>query len=130
MLRDIAEFDRTEAWRGDASLSMRDWLIARCHVSRARARILVESASKVKELPALAGALSDGRLTLDVFAPLATVATPETDADLAEASEHWTPNRLANWRRRSRGRRMPTRRGSSDAASSVSTTSAVSSGPG
>ena len=91
MLRDIAEFDRTEAWRGDASLSMRDWLIARCHVSRARARTLVESASKVKELPALAGALSDGRLTLDVFAPLATVATPETDADLAEASEHWTP---------------------------------------
>ena len=26
-----------------------------------------------------------------MFAPLASVATPETDADLAEASEHWTP---------------------------------------
>jgi hypothetical protein len=91
MLRDIAEFDRTEAWRGDGSLSMRDWLIARCHVGRARARTLVESAAKVKELPALAGALSNGRLTLDVFVPLAAVATPETDADLAEASEHWTP---------------------------------------
>ena len=42
MLREIAEFDRTEAWRGDGSLSMRDWLVARCHVSRARARTLVE----------------------------------------------------------------------------------------
>ena len=76
MLLDIAEFDRKEAWRGDGSLSMRDWLIAQCHVSRARARTLVESAAKAKDLPALAGALSDGRLTLDVFAPLASVATP------------------------------------------------------
>jgi hypothetical protein len=91
MLLAIAEFDHTEAWRGDGSLSMRDWLIAQCHVSRARARTLVESAAKAKDLPELSGALSDGRLTLDVFAPLASVATPETDADLAEASEHWTP---------------------------------------
>jgi hypothetical protein len=91
MLLDIAEFDHNEAWRGDGALSMRDWLVAQCHVSRARARTLVESAAKVRALPALAGALSDGRLTLDVFAPLASVATPETDADLAGAAEHWTP---------------------------------------
>ena len=45
----------------------------------------------MEQLPALAGALSAGRLTLDVFAPLATVATPKTDVDLAQASEHWTP---------------------------------------
>ena len=55
MLSDIAEFDRTEAWRGDGSLSMRDWLVARCHVSRSRARTLVDAAAKVQELPALAG---------------------------------------------------------------------------
>jgi hypothetical protein len=91
MLGDIAEFDRAEAWRGDGALSMRDWLVARCHVSRARARTLVEAAGKIKDLPALSSALADGRLTLDVFAPLAAVATPETDADLARASEHWTP---------------------------------------
>ncbi len=91
MLREIAEFDQAEAWRGDGSLSMRDWLVARCHVSRARARTLVESAARVGELPALSGALADGRLTLDVFAPLAAVATPDTDAHLARASEHWTP---------------------------------------
>ena len=91
MLLDIAEFDRTEAWRGDGSLSMRDWLVAHCHVSRARARTLVEAAAKANQLPALSRALSEGRLTLDVFAPLASVATPDTDADLARASEHWTP---------------------------------------
>jgi hypothetical protein len=91
MLLDIAEFDRTKAWRGDGSLSMRDWLVANCHISRARARTLVDAAEKANELPALSGALSEGRLTLDVFAPLASVATPDTDADLARASEHWTP---------------------------------------
>jgi hypothetical protein len=91
MLGEIAEFDRTEAWRGDGSLSMRDWLVGHCHVGHARARTLVEAAGMVEGLPALAGALSAGRLTLDVFAPLAAVATPKTDADLAEASQHWTP---------------------------------------
>jgi hypothetical protein len=91
MLDDIAEFDRTEAWRGDGALSMRDWLVAGCHISRARARTLVDAASKKKDLPALSGALAEGRLTLDVFAPLAAVATPQTDAELAQAAEHWTP---------------------------------------
>jgi Domain of unknown function (DUF222) len=91
MLREIAEFDRTQAWRGDGALSMRDWLVAQCHVSRSRARTLTDAAARVRNLPALSDALADGRLTLDVFAPLAAVATPRTDADLAEAAAHWTP---------------------------------------
>ncbi len=91
MLREIAEFDRTEAWRGDGALSMRDWLVAHCRLSRNRARILVESARRGEELPALSEALAEGRVTLDVFAPLATVATTETDAELARASETWSP---------------------------------------
>jgi Domain of unknown function (DUF222) len=91
MLGAIAEFDRTEAWRGDGSLSMRDWLVAHCRISRARARTLVTAAERVGDLPALSEALTKGRLTLDVFAPLAGVASPENDADLARVSEHWTP---------------------------------------
>jgi hypothetical protein len=91
MLQEIAEFAAAQAWRGDGSLSMADWLVARLHVSRTRARRLVEAAEKTEQLPALCGALSEGRLTLEVFAPLAAVATPATDADLAQAAEHWTP---------------------------------------
>lgn len=91
MLTEIEEFDRSEAWRGDGSLSMRDWLVAHCRISQARARTLVTSAVKSTQLPALSRALADGRLTLDVFAPLAAVATAETDAELAGASAHWTP---------------------------------------
>jgi hypothetical protein len=97
LLRDIAEFDATEAWRGDGALSMRDWLVARCHISRARARTLVDAATKTGRLPALSRALADGRLTLDVFAPLAAVATPRTDADLAKAAENWTPRQARHF---------------------------------
>ena len=129
MLLDIAEFDHAEAWRGDGALSMRDWLTARCHVSRARARTLVESAAKAKDLPALAGALSAGRLTLDVFAPLASVATPETDADLARHPSTGHRSRPASWSPRSKGPPTPMRRPSSSAVSFASTTSAASCGP-
>ena len=90
MLVDIAEFSHAEAFRGDGALSMAAWLTGRCHVSGAQARTLVAAAEKVGELPRLSDALAAGRLTLDVFAPLATVATGDTDAELAEGSVHWT----------------------------------------
>jgi hypothetical protein len=90
MLADIAEFSRSEAFRGDGALSMAAWLTEHCRVGAAQARTLVTAAEKLEELPRLADALSAGRLTLDVLAPLAAVATAETDAELAEASVHWT----------------------------------------
>jgi uncharacterized membrane protein YgcG len=90
MLADIAEFTRSEAFRGDGALSMAAWLADRCHVSATQARTLVAAAEKMEGLPRLSDALSAGRLTLDVLAPLAAVATPETDAALADASEYWT----------------------------------------
>jgi hypothetical protein len=91
LLPEIAEFDQTEAWRGDGYLSMADWLVGVCHVGAPRARTLVEAARKGRKLPALSAALAEGRMSLDVFAPLAAVATRESDGELAEASERWTP---------------------------------------
>jgi hypothetical protein len=91
MLPEIAEFDRTEAWRGDGYLSMTDWLAGVYRVSAHRARTLVDAARCGAQLPALSGALAEGRLSLDVFVPLAEVATRESDAELALASEQWTP---------------------------------------
>jgi hypothetical protein len=38
----------------------------------------------------LAAALADGTLSLDVVAPLADIATPETDSELAAASVRWS----------------------------------------
>jgi hypothetical protein len=91
LLRDVAEFDRTEAWRGDGALSMADWLVGFLHVSRSHARRLLQGAQQVERLPALSGALADGRLTFDVFMPLAAVATPESDTELAQECERLTP---------------------------------------
>jgi hypothetical protein len=90
MLGEIAEFSRSEAFRGDGALSMTAWLTQHCRLGAAQARTLVTVAEKMEELPRLSDALSEGRLTLDVLAPLAAVATPETDGELAEASAHWT----------------------------------------
>src|SRR5580658_8065050 len=83
LLRDIAEFDRTEAWRGDGALSMRSWLIARCHVGGGRSRVLVDTAQKVDELPLLCAALCAGSLTLDVLSPIAAVCPKEADEEVA-----------------------------------------------
>jgi len=85
MLSEIAEFDRAESWRGDGALSMDAWLQARLRVSPARARTLVAAAAKVGELPRLCDAFSAGRLTLDVLAHLAAVATSATDGELASS---------------------------------------------
>jgi uncharacterized membrane protein YgcG len=90
MLGEIAEFSRSEAFRGDGALSMAAWLAQHCRLGAAQARTLVTVAEKMEELPRLSDALSEGRLTLDVLAPLAAAATPETDGELAEASAHWT----------------------------------------
>jgi hypothetical protein len=103
MLGDIAEFGATEAFRGDGALSMAAWLGDRCRLSAGSARTLVAVADKVGRLPALFHALSDGRLTLDVLAPLATIATADNDAQLADAAVHWSVRQAKELARASRG---------------------------
>ena len=103
MVTEIAEFARSEAFRGDGALSMAAWLSDRCQVSAASAATLVAVAEKLGGLPQLSAALSAGRLTLDVLAPVATVATPETDASLAEAAVHWSVRQAHDLARSARG---------------------------
>ena len=91
MLREIAEYDQAESWRGEGFLSMEAWLVGRCRMAAGRAKTLVSTARRTEDLPALAGALTDGRLTLDVVAPLAAVATPANEASLSDKAAQWTP---------------------------------------
>jgi hypothetical protein len=95
MLGEIAEFNGAESWRADGALSMTDWLVARLHVSGSRARRLVDAADRLRRLPALSGAVSEGRVPLDVAAPLAKIATAANDANLAEAAEQMTPRQAS-----------------------------------
>jgi hypothetical protein len=103
MVGEIAEFARTEAFRGDGALSMAAWLSDHCRLSAASARTLVVAAEKLGGLPQLSEALSAGRLTLDVLAPVLGVATPETDAPLAEAAVHWSVRQAQELARGARG---------------------------
>ena len=103
MVGEIAEFARTEAFRGDGALSMAAWLSDRCQLSPASARTLVVTAEKLAELPHLAEAFSAGRLTLDVLAPLVGVATSGTDAQLAQAAVHWSVRQAQELARSARG---------------------------
>jgi hypothetical protein len=103
MLGEIAEFSSSEAFRGDGALSMAAWLSERCRMSGSLARTLVVTAEKLGGLPRLAEALGEGRLTLDVVAPLASVATAENDAALAEASVHWSVRQAKELARAARG---------------------------
>jgi hypothetical protein len=102
LFADIDEFDRSEAWRGDGAVSMLAWLRERCGISSATARVWAGTSSKVASLPLLTDAFAEGSLSLDAFAPLAAMATPETDAELAEASPDWSVRQirdLARWKR-------------------------------
>jgi Domain of unknown function (DUF222)/HNH endonuclease len=94
LLSDIAAFDLTESWRGDGAVSMAAWLTERCQVSGTTAATWVRAASKLETLPHLARALAEGALSLDAVAPLAEVAQPDTDADLADAAVHWTVKQI------------------------------------
>jgi Domain of unknown function (DUF222) len=97
MLREIAEFDRTEAWRGDGALSMKDWLVGQLHVGGGRAHTLVTAAKHVEQLPRLCDALCVGSLTLDVFAPIAEECPADLDADIAAQAVKWTPKQARDW---------------------------------
>ena len=94
LFADIAEFDRAESWRGDGAVSMAAWLMQRCGVGRSTAAGWVRAAANLESLPHLAGALAVGALSLDAVAPLAEVATPQTDAELAQASVHWSVRQI------------------------------------
>ena len=92
-LADIAEFDRAEAWRGDGAGSMSMWVTEQCGVSASTARQWVRAAADLAALPALSESLASGEMSLDKVAPLAEVASPETDAEIQSAAAHWTVSR-------------------------------------
>jgi hypothetical protein len=85
---DIVEFDRAESWRGEAAVSMTAWLTQNCGIASSTAGVWVRTATHLETLPALAEGLANGSLSLDVVAPLSSVATPDTDASLAAEAIH------------------------------------------
>jgi hypothetical protein len=94
LLAAVVELDRRRAWRVDGATSMVAWLVQQCGVAAATAREWVTAAAKLQELPKIADALSQGKLSFDQVKPLVEVAKPETDAQLAEQATHWSAKQV------------------------------------
>jgi hypothetical protein len=102
----LAVLDEREVGREDGTLDTVGWVTWTSRLSRSRARALVETARALPDRPklatvALAGELSDEQLDAAV-----QVATPETDAEWAEAAPGWTASSL---RAAAKNRRTVTR---------------------
>jgi hypothetical protein len=94
LLAAVVELDRRRAWRVDGATSMVAWLVQQCGVAAATAREWVTAAAKLQELPKIADALSQGKLSFDQVKPLVEVAKPDTDAALAEQATHWSAKQV------------------------------------
>ena len=88
----VAAYDRCEAWRADGAASMVDWLVMRLSVERRTAAEWVRVAHRLDDLPAIAAALAEGRLSWDQLAPLTRFATEENDRQLAGEAPGWSAN--------------------------------------
>lgn len=94
LLAAVVELDRRKAWRVDGATSMVAWLVQQCGVATATARDWVTAAAKLRDLPKISDALSQGDLSFDQVKPLVEVAKPETDATLAEQATHWSAKQV------------------------------------
>jgi hypothetical protein len=80
------ELERREGFRIDGATSLESWIVARSGVSAPTARAYSQVGGRLFDLPHLSDALSAGRVSFDKVRAVVGVATPETDAELAEAA--------------------------------------------
>lgn len=101
-LAKIAAYDVEDAWREDGARSMTSWLAYLLNVSHESAAEEVRVAHALEELPKIAGAYADGKLSWDQVRAVTRFATPETDETLAEEAQRQSTahlNRMARRRR-------------------------------
>ncbi len=102
------EVNRREQFREDGSPSSRDWQVARFGLSNATAKAYDQVADKAMDLPMLTRALSTGEIGLDKMRLAASMATPETDRELADTARRCTVHELGQLLR---ARQRPTATG-------------------
>ena len=84
LLRWIAEFDRREGWAGPGMLSCAHWLSWRIGLSLGTARDQVRVARHLEDLPQLAAAFADGRVSYSKVRAITRVAQPDDGIDWIE----------------------------------------------
>jgi hypothetical protein len=98
----IAAHDRTESWKEDGATSMTAWLAAQLGVAHGSASHMVSVGHALEELPSIAEAFGEGRLSWDKARSLTRFATLNTDETLAEEAQGLSVSQVHTLARRLR----------------------------
>jgi len=95
----LGEFDARRGWASWEMSSCAAWLSWKCQMSSRTAREQVRVARALRELPVIRAEFGAGRLSYAKVRALTRIATPETEADLAEIAGPMTGNQLERFAR-------------------------------
>jgi len=95
----LADFDARRGWASWEMNSCAQWLSWKCQMSSGAAREHVRVARALQELPAIRAEFAAGRLSYAKVRALTRIATPGTEAGLAEIAGPMTGNQLERFAR-------------------------------
>jgi hypothetical protein len=106
----LADFDARRGWASWEMGSCAAWLSWKCQMSSGTAREHVRVARALRDLPVIRARFAAGRLSYAKVRALTRIATPATEAGLAELAGPMTANQLERFAgRTARSRRRTTR---------------------
>ena len=108
----LADFDARRGWASWEMGSCAQWLSWKCQMSSGTAREHVRVARALRDLPVIRARFAAGRLSYAKVRALTRIATPATEAGLAELAGPMTANQLERF---ARAHRQVTAAGDADA---------------
>src|SRR5690348_15089197 len=108
----LADFDARRGWASWEMGSCAQWLSWKCQMSSGTAREHVRVARALRDLPVIRARFAAGRLSYAKVRALTRIATPATEAGLAELAGPTTANQLERF---ARAHRQVTQAGDADA---------------
>ena len=108
----LADFDARRGWASWEMGSCAQWLSWKCQLSSGTAREHVRVARALRDLPVIRARFAAGRLSYAKVRALTRIATPATEAGLAELAGPMTANQLERF---ARAHRQVTRADDADA---------------
>ena len=95
----LGDFDARRGWADWEMSSCAAWLSWKCQMSSGTAREHVRVARALRDLPVIRGEFGAGRLSYAKVRALTRIATPATEAGLAELAGPMTGNQLERFAR-------------------------------
>jgi Domain of unknown function (DUF222) len=95
----LGDFDARRGWASWEMNSCAQWLSWKCQMSSGTAREHVRVARALRDLPVIRGEFGAGRLSYAKVRALTRIATPGTEAGLAELAGPMTGNQLERFAR-------------------------------